>query len=379
MSLLGWRIEVLAILLALGAPIAALILWSRTGRLRIRWLVRAALIVTSQLAAVFLVAILVNDSFGFYTSWREVAGLEQHTVSSPPTHPGAADTALHHRTAHAMRDGHGTLLWMQIAGPASGIRAQPALVYLPPQYGSPAYAHRKFPVVELITGAGGHPGTWTAHLNVATYLDNGLRNGSDVPMIVVMPTVSVAAPRDTECVNVSAGPQVDTYLTTDVRAAVVRAFRASTNAAGWGVLGYSTGGYCATDLALRHPTEFAAAVSLSGYDKPYVDATTGDLFGRNPDTRNTNTPIWRLAHLPQPGLRLLLMTTHDDPSTYRDAQAMAAATRSPLQTEVLALRHGGHNFSVWRAEEPTAYAWLSRVLTPPLAPIPVIDGTRPAH
>jgi enterochelin esterase-like enzyme len=379
MSLTGWQTLVLAVALGVGAPFLAMALWSRVGRFRVRWLLRAGLILTSQLAAVSLVAVLVNDNFGFYTSWREVVGLEQHTVSSPPTQPGADDSALRPRTVRAMRTGHGAVLSVEIPGPVSGVGPRPALVYLPPQYGAPGYVRRRFPVVELIAGSGGHPDTWLSHLDITTVLDAGLRAGTTTPMIVVMPTVTVDPPRDTECVNVVNGPRVDTYLTTDVRTAVAHDFRAATDPGSWALLGYSTGGYCASNLALRHPRDFAAAVSLSGYDQPYRDATTGELFGHDPNTRNANSPIWRVQHLPAPNLRLLLMTTRDDPSTNHDAQAMARATRPPLQTAVLTLRHGGHNFSVWRAEEPTAFAWLSRALTPALAPMPAVDGTTPAR
>jgi hypothetical protein len=41
---------------------------------------------------------------------------------------------------------------------------------------------------------------------------------------------------------------------------------------------------------------------------------------------------------------------------------------------VISLARGGHNFAVWRPEGPTAFAWLSTWLTPPLAPVPTIDG-----
>lgn len=378
MSLTGFHLKVLALMLGIGLPILAIAVWSRLGSGRGRWLLRAGLILMCQFTAVFLAGVLVNDEFGFYTSWREVAGLEHHKVTSPPAQPGAEDAALRIHTERALRDGHGAVISMQIPGTVSGVGAYPARVYLPPQYGSPAYAHRQFPVLELIAGAGGHPETWDAHLNTASILDTGLRTGTSTPMIVVMPTVTVAPPRDTECVNVAHGPQVDTYLTADVRNAMTRAFRVAPGGSSWGLLGYSTGGYCATNLALRHPGEYGAAVSLSGYNKPYRDSTTGDLFGHDQALLDANTPIWRLQHLPQPRLRLLLMSTKDDVSTNRESKQMLAATRSPLQTQVLCLQHGGHNFSVWRAEEPTAFAWLSRVLTPPLAPIPRVDGTVPS-
>jgi hypothetical protein len=48
-----------------------------------------------------------------------------------------------------------------------------------------------------------------------------------------------------------------------------------------------------------------------------------------------------------------------------------------LSVTLVSLRHGGHNFEVWRAEEPGAFAWVSAQLTAPLTPPPVIDNTPP--
>jgi enterochelin esterase-like enzyme len=250
-------------------------------------------------------------------------------------------------------------------------------VYLPPQYGMKAYAHRRFPVVELVAGAGGGPTVWEQELHVQRIMDVGLRYGTLAPMILVMPTVTVAPPRDTECVNVSDGPQVETYLVHDVRAAIVRDFRATRNPAGWAMLGYSTGGYCATNILLRNPTLFHSGVSLSGYGKPYKDQTTGTLFANAAD-RDANTPIWRLTHLPQPRVSLLLMTSRDDPDSQRDSNEIVAEARAPLSVDEVTLQSAGHNFSVWRAEEPTALAWLSQRLSPPLASTPTVDGVGPS-
>jgi S-formylglutathione hydrolase FrmB len=178
-------------------------------------------------------------------------------------------------------------------------------------------------------------------------------------------------------VNVVGGPEVETYLTADVRAVITRAYRASTQHGSWAVMGYSSGGFCATNLAMRHPDLFAAAVSIAGYARPAHDHQTGELFGHDVTLRDRNTPIWRATHLPPPDMALLLMSSAQDRGTYDDAHAMAAAARPPLSVTLVSLRHGGHNFEVWRAEEPVAFAWLSAHVTAPLAPPPVIDNTQP--
>src|SRR5690349_11026312 len=88
----------------------------------------------------------------------------------------------------------------------------------------------------------------------------------------------VTPPRDTECTDVPGGPRAETWLTTD--------------ATGWSVMGWSTGGFCAAKLLLRHPTLFHAAVGIGGYYDAETDKSTGNLFGNDPRLRRLNSPLW---------------------------------------------------------------------------------------
>lgn len=72
-----------------------------------------------------------------------------------------------------------------------------------------------------------------------------------------------AAFSDTECVDGPLG-NADTYLSADVPKFVRDRLGGSTQASAWGVIGYSEGGTCALDLALRHPDQFSAFVDLAG-------------------------------------------------------------------------------------------------------------------
>ncbi len=380
MSLTGPWTVVLAVLLAIAAPFAALIVWNRVGRgashaaRARRWATRGGLLLLSQVTAVVLVAVLLNDANRFYTSWLELLG-EHHTVHSATPAPGRQDPTVRNRLAAA--GGHGVVVRITVPDTNSHVGTFSAEVYLPAAYASPAFAHRRFPVVELVAGSPGTPQTWTSSLHVARILDREIADGRTDPLIAVMPTAAVDGRRDTQCVDIVGGPAVDTYLSQDVRDAVLADFRADPSRDAWGVMGYSSGGFCASNLAMRHPDLYTAAVSIAGYDHPAHDSQTGNLFGHDSSAQNLNTPIWRALHLPPPDVSLLLMTSAEDPETARDATALAAAARAPLAVSTVALRHGGHNFEVWRAEEPVAFAWLSARLTPPLAPAPVIDSTPP--
>ncbi|MDP9117796.1 MAG: esterase family protein [Actinomycetota bacterium] len=382
MSLTGPITAALAVLLCVLMPILTLVLWNRFGRgdsswaaVR-RWIGRGGFLLGSQLTAVLLIAVLGNDANHFYTSWLELIG-DHHTVSHPTAAPGNQDHLLQPKLADAVAHDRGLIVPIKIAGTASGINGFTALVYLPAQYGQPGYADRTFPVVELIAGSPGTPTTWTQSLHVASVLDTEIAAGRTQPMIVVMPSQDVDGLRDTQCVNVVGGPKVELYLTTDVRATIRSAFRADMAPGAWSLMGYSSGGFCATNIAMRHPDLYRAGVSIAGYSSPAHDHQTGELFGHNTALRNENTPLWRAQHLPPPNVALLLMTSKDDPQTDRDARKLAAVAREPLAVTLIPLAHGGHNFEVWRADEPVAFAWLSAHLPPALAPAPVVDNVSP--
>jgi hypothetical protein len=312
MALTGPGTIALCVLAFAAAPLILIVGWNRGRRPWLVCLFRAGLILASQLSAVLLAAVLLNDTYNFYGSWQELTGQQHPHVYSPSVVPGSQDQVLQPHIARAARTGHGALEWLGIPGLVSRAGTHPALVYLPPQYGVRAYRNRRFPVVELLPGYPGHPRNWAEQFDVATVLDQGIESGRVSPLIAVMPTSIVAPPRDTECVNVVDGPQVETYLTTDVPDALTHVFRAQPISTGWGVMGYSTGGYCAVNLALRHPDRYRAAVSLSGYNAPAHDVTTGDLFAGNSSLRDQNTTIWRVQHLPPPVLKLLLIDTRQD-------------------------------------------------------------------
>ena len=97
-------------------------------------------------------------------------------------------------------------------------------------------------------------------------------------------------PRDTECTDVAHGPQAETWLTTDVRDAVLQHDPGEHRPGAWAVIGYSTGAFCAAKLVLGHPRLFAAAAGFGGYYQPITDHTTGNLFAGSRIRYDDNSP-----------------------------------------------------------------------------------------
>jgi enterochelin esterase-like enzyme len=374
MALTGKLTLALAVVLCLMAMLGAAAIWNRPWPSWWRWSVRGSALIAAQLTAVMVAGVLLNDASGFYTSWSQL-----WERPSPPRHvaarPGLDDTAARDRLARA-RAGHGVITTLEIPGTVSGAGSFKAEVYLPAAYGDPAHADRQFAVVELLAGYPGSPRSWLGPLGVADLLDSEIAAGRSAPFIAVLPTPNIAGARDTECVDVVHGPRVQTYLTQDVRSAVVKHFRAAGGPSSWALMGYSTGGFCATNIAMRHPDLYSAAVSVAGYFTPAHDATTGDLFGGRQQVRDQNTPIWLAAHRPS-DVSLLLFATKEDRPAWTSLLSFLAAVRPPTRVDVVELARGGHNFQVWRPQLQVGIDWLGRRLAPPLAPLPTLDGQLP--
>ena len=369
---------VVALLVTLAIPIAMIAVWNRLSSSRwLRGTVRLGLLVTSQLLAVLLAALVVNDHYDFYTSWSELFGTASLTTTTGSVSQPSIDQTHRTKLLADYHAGRGTVVPLSIPGVVSGVPARPAFVYLPAQYGNPSTRNVRYPVLELLPGVPGNPGTWTHALNVASTLDTMINARESLPFIAVIPTDNVLYGRDLECLNVvNGGPQVDTYLTTDVQNAVEHAVRASTASSAWGLMGISAGGYCAMNLAMRHPNRYTAAVSLSGYTHPSVGSTNaGSLLGDSTVRYDENSPSWEARHWTHGAMSILAISSRQDGPSFRSTIQLLHLPRRPgLTVDTVLLASGGHNTQVWSELEPVAFNWLSRHLTAPLADVRVTSG-----
>jgi enterochelin esterase-like enzyme len=231
-------------------------------------------------------------------------------------------------------------------------------VYLPRGYHE--HGRTRYPVIEAAHGFPGSPHTWLRRLNAQGWLDREIAAGRMAPTVVVFPYQTPKQLVDTECTNLAHGPRAETFLTVDVPAYVKAHFRVRTDRAGWGLIGYSAGGYCAVNLAMRHPGEYTAAASLSGYRNPGIKVGDGS-------ETTTNDDVWRLTHLPPPPVSLYLAWAADDPPTRRSGLAIARLASPPLAVTTAVVAHGGHSDAAWQAMEAPAFDWLSAHLARPVS------------
>ncbi len=391
----SWFLTGLAVL-AVGSVVATLVLWSRlAGSDPASWLGRAGLLVLVQVTGVSLLAGLVNAQNDFYPTLGSLLGSAPGSaavLSGVPasgwvtlTSGNAGLIAMHHpvRTAsgslwldprsasyHA-----GTTLDATLAGSVSHLTASDVKVWLPPQYGRGSHRGQVFPVVMVLTGYPGNTNAWWRQAHIPQVAAAAIARHAIPPFILLAVNPDVAPPRDTECTDVTGGPAVQTFLRSDVPIDLQHLLAVRTPQAGWAVMGDSTGGYCATLLALRYPGEFHYAVSLGGYFTPITDFTTGNLDGGSGRHRDLRNPMWLLAHRPGPSVHLLLCGATGDHRSVPALEALAAAARPPTSVSTLVLRGGGHNWTTWNVQIPLALKWIGQQL-PGSAATTVVAGGR---
>ena len=352
-SLTGRPVFILAVVLAAAAPLLAVWLWGRgrpPGRRGIRLArvaARTGLLLASQLLAMSALFLWVNNQYGFYTSWADLAG------GAPPP------TQIQTNGLVRAGGGTGTVEILTVPGRVSGARAD-TLVWLPPQYHDPANAGHRFPVVMFLPGQPSTPQAVFKNYDFAATASREIAAGQVPPFVAVFPPLMTHPPRDTECTNVPQGPQAESWLAADVPAAVTARYRTEPPGPGWSVMGWSTGGFCATKLLLQHPGVFGAAVSFGGYYTPLIDATTGDLFGGSTQVRNHNSPQWLYtANRGLHGGRLLMVTGQQDRFAWRSTQQMLTVTRGDGHVALLDFPTGGHNYRNYRSYLGQTLRWIA--------------------
>ncbi|MBP0460005.1 alpha/beta hydrolase [Streptomyces montanisoli] len=343
--------------------------WPHLARRGVRPVLgRVGLLFATQVAIFAAVALVANRSFLFYASWDDLFGREtgMGTVLAHDTNPSGVVTAAQTPISAGIPLGgpasrRGLVRETDIAGPRSHI-VSAAYVYLPPQYFQPRYKHHLFPAAIVLTGYPGAAKALVSRLDYPTVARAQAAAHRMEPMVLVMLRPTVAPPRDTECVDVPHGPQTETYFARDIPDVITHSYRVGPGLTHWGIIGDSTGGYCALKIAMHHPHDFGAAVGLSAYYKAAEDTTTGDLFHGDETLRHQADLMWMLHHENPPGTSLLVTTSRHGEKNLASTQRFIAAVKAPARVSSIILPSGGHNYNTWKREIPAALVWMGKRL-----------------
>jgi enterochelin esterase-like enzyme len=370
-------ISVVAVLAIIAVPV----LWDRWTWRRT---FRSVNVLLAAVLALFAGGVLVNTQGDFFPTWSSLVGGDSSGLVAGSDGVQGDLGQVHGRTvvqarlekyAALTRSGNGVVIREDFAGPRSHIGTRPGAVYIPAAYFRRHSDNLEFPVIELLSGSPGDPAGELRKLRIAQFLDEEIHAHRMPPTIAVIPTTNPSPLRDDECVNAVGGQQDDTYLTTDIRTDMIRDFRVQTGRNAWSLMGYSTGGYCAVNLAVRHPEYYAAAASFSGYFYPITDPTTGNLYHGDKAVRAANSPL-QILHREkvQPATAFFLEAGSLEHGPPGQLNQLLGELRTPASGIGIQVPNGGHDWAPWRQELPIALDWIGQRYGGPLAP-----ALRPSH
>jgi hypothetical protein len=352
-SVFGPQSILLLVLLVTGFAGLAYVL-ARPGMLTLRI---GAGVLSFVVAAVFGTA-CVNRFYGYYQSWtdlfNDVAGQQPGVVALPPE----GGRLL---SAGSDRARNGLLVDTQLGGAQSAI-IRNGLVYLPPQYFQPQFAKTTFPVLELLHGSPGHPSDWQTGLHLTETYQRLLTRHQARPALLVLPDIngSQGGRTGSQCLDLPKGPQDDTYLSKDVPSDIVQRFRADPIGPHWGVAGFSEGGFCAANLALRHPRTYGLAGSMSGYFQPLPERGADPFLG-DAQLRLANDPLWLASRITPyeqvPGF--WLMAGASDRGDVDSARTFQSVLNRHEQTQLVMIARARHTFAAWNPALPKLLTWAT--------------------
>ncbi|QMU68236.1 esterase family protein [Streptacidiphilus sp. P02-A3a] len=347
MSLTGSAFYYLMIAATVLAVIATLVLWSRIpGPGPLRWFSRVVLIALCQVTAIAVVAVWINNSYGLYSSWNDLLGEDNGSVTAAMPGP-PANRAVFTKASDGLLDTYFRGKYSKLSGEV--------LVWTPPQYDEPQYKNYRFPVMMLLHGVPGSPSSWVEGGNLPNSIEQLMAAGSVKPAIVVIPVID-PGDVDTDCSDTPSRKNA-TWLARDVPELIDNQFRTLTEAKAWGIIGFSTGGLCSVKLSMQYPNTFASAVAMD------PDPFAGDpTVLTDPELREVNSPLWLAKE--KPPVSLFVATSAQDRfSPVSNVTALQHAVRYPTtMAPPLILPDGGHNWGTWQRMFPTVFPWLSNHL-----------------
>jgi len=360
MGILSPAALILFLLFAVASFVLLITYWRKLARRSPKTIaLRILALFTCNLLIVLSLGLALNDYGTFYSSWSELFGIQ--TVE-PSITEAQVNPISKLDIASGITNSDGSVLLRQaITGDQSKVVAT-ILTLLPPDYvqgvlsGKGQDSNTVFHVIELLPGYPGSPTTWIRGMNVESYLQQARVAGTLSHAIIVIPQMNILPHKDTECLDVPNGPQVETWLAKDV-VSYEKKFLGIGNRR-WGVAGYSTGGWCSAMLTLKNPNQYIAGAPIAGYFEPKF-ATAFPPKSLAEMTKRYD--IKSIAFLAPPAVQMLFVNSTKDRTTNVETQKFVALMRKPIKTSVITLVGAGHNLKAWTKVEPALFRWFGDV------------------
>jgi enterochelin esterase-like enzyme len=328
------------------------------GAMRVRrgpwW--RPVAAVACALAVVATAAVQVNVHFGHYPVVRSALGRPPRIMGGLPDlgeHQPTASSSVASRPLAVTwspppdMPGTGRVAEVHIPGTVSGFRARSAWTYLPPAYLSST--RPTLPVLVLLAGQPGSPRDWFDGGRLDTVLEGFAKRHRGLAPVVVVPDDLGAPLNNPLCVDSRLG-KVETYLARDVPDWIVTHLKVDADRRHWGIAGYSHGGTCALQLAVRRPDLFPNFIDVSGQKEPTLGDrahTLAAAFNGDKAAFAAANPLDILATRRFRDTAGFFAVGRDDREYLPQQRAVAEACRHAGMRVDAVEMPGGHTWAVW--------------------------------
>ncbi len=361
-GILGRGTEVLLWLATLSALVATVFYWHKVATHNFRNVfIRVSAIFLIQFLFVGSLGIELNKFGNFYASWSDLLGLN-NDLSKVAISPQALASISASDVRNARRTPNGSLIFKEIITGATSKVSDHVYVVTSPSISkifessiSPQLP-TNYQVVELFPGYPGVPETWIGTLHGIETMEKMELAGQIPPTIAIIPAINVVRGLDTECLNIPGTSQVETWLTADMKSFAQKFIGIDDRK--WTSFGYSTGGWCAAELAIRHTAQYGQAISLAGYFTPSFSA------GVNKRERKVLLDDYDLAKIVKSQTlnpNLLIMFSKSDKFSYSSMNKFIEKVGNSIPVKLIEIPHGGHNIKVWQPFVRTGFQWLAGI------------------
>ena len=338
--------------------------------------------VVLALALVAVVAtstVKINAFYGYRPTLAGVLGLPAANeidiadVARPAplvTAPAGVPMSTVWHSPHDMPAG-GRITHVDLPGRVSRFPARPAWVYLPPAY--LASPRPRLPVLVMVPGQPGGPEDWLIAGHLAEVLDRFAAAHDGLAPVVVVPDVTGSSFGNSLCLDSRLGA-AETYLAVDVPAWLAANLQVDSHRLAIG--GFSFGGTCALQLAVRRPEVYPSFLDIAGQAEPTLGdhaRTVRVTFGGDEAAFRAVNPVEELRTARYPVSAGLFAVGHDDPDFRSQAHRAADAARGAGMSVGLVEYPGGHSWSMATEALERALPWLAGrggILDPASAPLP---------
>ena len=354
--------EIIFWLIALISLILTVFFWHKLTPSKFRHVTaRVSAIVFIQVFALAATGITINRAGEFYSSWGDLFG-SKNQLAKIAIEPNLLAQISAKDILAAKRTAGGSLILREVIKGAHSNISDVVYVVLPPGIAAQMEANPSSPtvgtnyqVVELFPGYPGVPQTWINSMAGISTLERLENAGTVQNSIAIIPAINVSPGQDTECLNFVGGPQVETWISTDMHEFATKFL--GIDARPWTSFGYSTGGWCAAEVAVRHPDLYSNAISLAGYFKPLFSL---GVSKREKKYLTTRYDLIAALQKSQSPIHMMIIASVKDKFTNKAAKEFITAASALVPIRYVPIPIGGHNTNVWKPFVGTAFEWMNQ-------------------